>query len=160
MKGRTGGAAAAVAVRAAAAALAACAAPEGALAIPDADPAGFRDRVYPILLADCGFPACHGDPRRFFSVFGPGRTRLDPATAIYDPATPDELAHSFTRARSMLISPEGVRRSPLLRKPLAVEAGGAGHAGADPWGANVFGSKTDPRFVALFFWATAGEAAP
>jgi hypothetical protein len=128
---------------------------DAAFEVPAADPVKFRTEVYPTLLADCGFAACHGTHERFFSVFGPGRTRLDPDTPPYDPATPDELALSYTRARSMLLAPEGVRRSPLLRKPLAVEVGGAGHEGVDVWGANIYTSKQDPRFQALFFWATA-----
>jgi len=136
-----------------------CHEPDTRIEVPPADPASFRSTVYPILLADCGFPACHGDPRRFFSVFGPGRTRLDPATAPYDPATPDELAQTYSRTRSMLLGPDGVRRSPLLRKPLAIAAGGAGHVGDDPWGTSIYQSKEDPRFRAMFFWATA-EAAP
>ncbi len=136
-----------------------CVEPEAPLAIPAADAAAFRTTVYPVLLADCGFPACHGDPRRFFSIHGPGRTRLDPASAPYDPPTSEELALSSARARSMLSGPDGVRRSPLLRKPLAVAAGGAGHAGDDPWGGSIYASKEDPRFRALFFWATA-EAPP
>ena len=125
-----------------------------------ADPVVFENEVYPILLADCGFPGCHGNTERFFSVFGPGRTRLDPDTRPYDPPTPRELALSFTRARSMLTSPDGPRRAPLLRKPLAVPAGGSGHAGDDPWGASIYSSKADPRYEALFFWAIAGEADP
>lgn len=132
-----------------------CTVPAGDLAVPEADPTTFRTTAYPVLLADCGFRACHGTPDRFFSVFGPGRTRLDPATEPYAPATPDELAHSFSRARAMLLSPDGVRRAPLLRKPLAVSAGGAGHRGEDAWGANLYTTKSDPRFQALFFWATA-----
>lgn len=128
--------------------------------LPDVDPATFRDVVYPILLADCAFPACHGDVRRPFHLFGPGRTRLLPETLAYDPATPEELATSFERARSMLLGPDGVRRAPLLRKPLAVAAGGAGHEGDDPWGASPFATKQDPRFEAIFFWATAAEDTP
>ncbi len=130
-------------------------APAGDLEVPVADPQVFQREVYPVLLANCGFAACHGTADRFFAVFGPGRVRLSAETAPYDPPTPDELALSFTRARSMLIAPEGVRRSPLLRKPLAISAGGAGHGGEDSWGANVFATKQDARFATLFFWATA-----
>lgn len=137
-----------------AAALAGCATSDGELSVPTADPEMFRTKVYPIFLADCGFPACHGDSRRFFTVFGPGRTRLEPNSGPFDPATPDELAQTYTRARSMLISRDGVRRSPLLRKPLAVAAGGAGHRGDNAWGESVFANKSDPRFQTLFFWAT------
>lgn len=142
------------------AALAACDPGDGGPAVPDADPVVFEREVYPILLADCGFVACHGDSSRFFAVYGPGRTRLDPETEPYDPPTPAELALSFTRARSALAGPEGVRRAPLLAKPLAVSAGGAGHEGDDPWGASIYLSKEDPRYTALFFWAIATEDAP
>lgn len=134
--------------------LAGCVSAEGELQIPDADPAVFRSTVYPVLLADCGYPACHGDPARFFRIFGPGRTRLDPATEPYAPATAAELAESYARTRSMLVSPDGVARSPLLRKPLAVAAGGASHGGDDVWGQPIYRSKQDARFAALFFWAT------
>jgi hypothetical protein len=125
-------------------------------AVPEADAEVFRRDVYPVLLADCAFPACHGTHERFFAVFGPGRARLSLDTPVLDPATPDELALSFTRARSMLVSPDGIRRSPLLRKPLAKAAGGAGHGGEDEWGENIYASKQDPNFQALFFWATTG----
>lgn len=137
--------------------LAACGAIEEPSQIPDADPLVFREEIYPILLDDCAFPACHGNGDRFLAVYGPGRTRQSPETLPYDPPTPEELAFSFTRARSMLLSEEGVRQSPFLRKPLAVAAGGAGHEGDDPWGQAIFASKDDPRFQAMFFWAALGE---
>ncbi len=124
-----------------------------ALEFPDADRREFATDVYPVLLANCAFSTCHGDAIRPFAVFGPGRTRLDPDLDVYAPVTADEVAFSYARARSMLIDPEGPRRAPLLRKPLAVAAGGAKHEGDDPWGGAVFESKTDPRYEALFFWA-------
>ena len=124
------------------------------LDIPNADPVAFRDKVYPILLADCGFNTCHGTADRFFSVFGPGRARLDPATAPYDPATPYELAHSYTRAESMLFGPNGPRSSLLVRKPIPLADGGAGHKGDDPWGNSVYAGVDDPHFVTLYLWAT------
>jgi hypothetical protein len=133
--------------------LAACTQPAGELQIRDADPIVFRDTVYPVLLRDCGFAGCHGTHERFFSVFGPGRTRLDPATGIYDPVTPTELSLSFTRARSMIL-PEDPESSLLLRKPLARDEGGAGHKGDDVWGGPVFRTTADARFAALYHWAT------
>jgi hypothetical protein len=58
----------------------------------------------------------------------------------------------------MLETPEGdPRTSPLLRKPLAVEAGGARHGGDDRWGAPVFARKSDPRYETMFFWALTAE---
>lgn len=135
----------------------ACSYAQEPLEVPDADTQVFVDDVYPILLADCGYPTCHGSPERFFAVYGPGRTRLDPMTDAYAPATADEVALSYNRARSMLIGPDGPRRAPLLRKPLAVSAGGAKHGGDDPWGNPIYATKRDPRFEALFFWAIGAQ---
>lgn len=126
--------------------------------VPATDPVMFRTKVYPVLLGSCAFPACHGDPKRFFTVYGPGRTRLKPTTAAYAPATPDELALTYTRAQSMLVSPDGVRQSLLLRKPLSIGAGGAGHKGDDPWGFSVIPDTADPRYAALLAWATSKGA--
>lgn len=132
-----------------------CAAePVQELEIPSADPTVFKDRVYPILLRDCGFTTCHGDRQRFFSVFGPGRVRLDPNTAIYDPVTPYELALAYTRARSMLVAPDGPATSLFLRKPIPLEAGGAGHKGDDVWGAPVYDGTDDASYTELYSWAT------
>lgn len=134
-----------------------CTDPKGELAIPAADATVFQTTVYPILLRDCGFTTCHGTSDRFFSVFGPGRTRLDPETAPYDPATPYELAISYTRARSMILGPAGPTSSLLLRKPIPLASGGAGHKGNDPWGRSVYASIDDARYVALYRWATASR---
>jgi hypothetical protein len=128
------------------------------LSVPAADAEVFEQTVYPVLLADCGFAACHGSHDRPLSIFGPGRTRLSEDTEPYAAATAAELALSHARARSMLISPDGARRAPLLRKPLAVSAGGSEHLGNDAWGANVFPSKRDERYETLFYWAIASEA--
>jgi hypothetical protein len=136
-------------------ALAGCVQPT-TLDLPSADPVVFRDTVYPVLLADCGFNTCHGTSDRFFSVFGPGRARLDPSTAPFDPATPYELAHSYARAESMLLGPTGPRDSLLLRKPIPLVEGGAGHKGDDPWGNSVYASTSDERYLAIYQWATAG----
>lgn len=127
---------------------------------PDAD--AFAATVYPVLLRDCGFPACHGDSERFFQVFGPGRTRLSPTSMPYDPVTADELALSYGRARSMLEGPDGLASAPLLRKPLAKSAGGAGHEGDDVWGQPVYASAQDARWRVLKDWAfaSATPAAP
>lgn len=122
--------------------------------VPSADPKVFETTVYPILLRDCGFNGCHGTHERFFSVFGPGRARLDPNTLIYDPATPYELALSYSRARSMLVDAEGSRHSLLVRKPIPTSQGGAGHKGDDPWGRSVYASTSDPDYLEIYAWAT------
>ncbi|MET0386417.1 MAG: hypothetical protein ABW321_10685 [Polyangiales bacterium] len=130
--------------------LAACGdAPTLQLATPDA--ALFVDEVYPVLLRDCGFHACHGSNERFFQVFGPGRGRLLADTKPLDPVTQAELDHSYERARSMIdaAAPTG---SLLLRKPLAASAGGTGHQGSDVWGRNVYDDATQPGYVTLTRW--------
>lgn len=124
------------------------------LVVPDADAAVFKTQVYPILLRDCAFSTCHGNADRFFAVFGPGRARLDPKTGIYDPATPTEMALAYTRARSMLLGPDGPESSLFLRKPIPTDEGGAGHKGDDAWGRSVYASVQDARYTTLFRWAT------
>lgn len=135
----------------------ACDLPPGELERVEADRDQFVAEAYPVLLADCGFPACHGTPDRFFAVYGPGRTRLDPETGPYDPPTEAEIELSYTRSLSMLAHPGGVRRSPLLSRPLSLSSGGSAHAGDDPWGGPIYRSKQDPGYRALFFWATSAE---
>jgi hypothetical protein len=122
---------------------------------PDVDRARFEAEVYPILLRDCGFSACHGDPDRYFRLFGPGRTRLDAATTLYAPATTEEIDASFDRARSMLAGVTDPRQALLLRKPLESSAGGAAHQGLDALGRNVYASTEDPAWQVLAAWAGA-----
>lgn len=120
---------------------------------PDLDRAVFDAEVYPILLRDCGFPACHGERARFFRVFGPGRTRLVAATSLYEPATEAEREATFDRARSMLAAVPDPMQSLLLRKPLEERAGGGAHLGLDALGRNVYASMEDPSWRAIAAWA-------
>jgi hypothetical protein len=131
-----------------------CSYSNGALSAPEVSAEEFAQSAYPILLRDCGFPACHGSEQRFFQVYGPGRTRLDAASEPYDPVTDAEMMHSFGRARSMLENVSEVEDSLLLRKPLSLEAGGAGHEGHDGWGQSVYASTKNPAYRALRAWAT------
>ena len=126
--------------------------PEFALQTPDR--MEFENEVYPVLLRDCAFSACHASSDRFFQVYGPGRTRLDPMTQPLDPATPSEIERTYERTRSMIdvAQPE---QSLLLRKPLETSAGGTGHEGADDLGRNVYQSKTDPNYLILQAWVLA-----
>jgi hypothetical protein len=130
---------------------------EATPAPPEADIASFALTAYPVLLRDCAFPACHASSERFFQVFGPGRVRLDPSTDSFAEATPDEIAYSMERARSMLV-PE-VERSLLLRKPLETAAGGMFHKGADAHGRNVYADTAAPGYQALLAWARASRPA-
>ena len=124
------------------------------IAMPDR--AQFEAEVYPVLLRDCAFQACHGSTERFFQVLGPGRLRLMPLNDQPEPM-PEEVQHSYERARSM-IDVRAPERSLLLRKPLAVEAGGTGHEGVDDFGRNVYSSKLDPGYAAIERWVLAAPA--
>jgi len=121
--------------------------------------ATFDTVVYPILVRDCGFPACHGSPDRFFRIFGPGRARLDEATTLTEPATAGELAASYDRARSMLSGASSAESSLLVRKPLEVDLGGAPHMGVDQHGRDVYASENSQGYIALLEWARAGGLA-
>jgi hypothetical protein len=117
----------------------------------------FDNEVWPILVRDCGFNACHGGEPRFFRVLGPGHERLDPATRLTAPVTDAELQLSYDRARSM-VDANDPNLSSLLLKPLEVAAGGSGHEGTDSFGRNVFQSIDDPSFQVLARWASSLSA--
>jgi hypothetical protein len=130
--------------------LAACGDANG-LSVSTPDTAEFASSVYPVLLRDCAFHACHGSTDRFLQVFGPGRGRLLATSRPLDPPTPEEIAHSYDRVRSM-INPNAPADSLLLVKPLEVAAGGTGHEGADDLGRNVYQSKSEPNYAVLTHW--------
>jgi hypothetical protein len=114
----------------------------------------FQREVYPVLLRDCGFPACHGAPERFFRVWGPGRVRLPgemTTPEAFDLPSTNELSASRALALSMIDEREPLS-SPLLRKPLAVQAGGAGHLGADKYGRDVYRTPQDDGYLVIGRW--------
>jgi hypothetical protein len=120
------------------------------------DFAAFRMTVYPVLLRDCGFPACHGAAGRLLRVWGPGRTRLPGISSTpeaFDLPTGDELSASYSLALSFIDDGDPTR-SDLLRKPLAIEAGGVSHAGVDQYGRNVYRTSQDQGLQALLAWVS------
>ncbi len=122
---------------------------DATLAMPDR--AVFDAQVWPILVRDCGFSACHGSEPRFFLVYGPGHERIDPTMRVGAEVTPLELQLSYDRARAM-IDLDDPASSPLLRKPLEVAAGGSGHEGTDEFGRDVYRSVDDAEFQVLVRW--------
>lgn len=129
------------------------------LAISTPDRAQFDAEVYPVLLRDCAFHACHGSTERFMQVFGPGRGRIGPELKPVDPASPAEVMHSYDRARSM-IDAHHPEASLILRKPLAVTAGGSGHEGADELGRNVYQTNLEPGYAAIQRWVLGTTGTP
>jgi hypothetical protein len=135
----------------------ACANESTELVVSTPDRASFEETVYPVLLRDCAFSACHGSAERFLQVFGPGRGRMTPDLKPLDPISPAEVSHAYDRARSM-IDATHPEQSLLLRKPLATKAGGSGHEGTDELGRNVYQSKIDPDYVAISGWVLGQSA--
>lgn len=141
-------------------ATAGCNAPVEPAAAPEANRCAFERDVYPVLARDCGFPACHGDTDRFFRVYAPGRTRLDPDTGPFAAPTGAEIDATFERARSMLAGVPSPDESLLLRKPLAPEAGGASHEGTDAFERDVYPSRDAAGWQALATWARGRSEEP
>lgn len=144
---------------------AACAEPIEPLQFADRRFQPFQRQMYPVLLRDCGFPACHGSPERFFRVWGPGRTRMPYLDELsgemvtpdpFDSPTSEEQLASYTLALSML-EERDITQSLLLRKPLAVEAGGAGHFGTDLYGRDVYRTTQDSGYVVLARWVLSAQ---
>jgi hypothetical protein len=124
--------------------------------VPTPNVKSFEQNAYPVLLRDCGFPECHGNPQRFFHVYGPGRTRGKPKEQlpVSAPATAEELTETYHRARSMLAyEGSAIESSLLLNKPLD-----AAHEGTDEWGNNVYASAQDPSYQVLLAWARSTQS--
>lgn len=130
--------------------LVACAQDEG-YEQPNLSLTTFEDEVYPVLIRDCGFQTCHGSAERFFRIWGPGRDRLLSTSNPFDPVTDQEIELSYRRTVAM-VDAKSPADSILLKKPLSVAAGGAGHLGADRFGRNVYRTQDDPGYLALSRW--------
>ena len=106
---------------------------------------------YEVLLRDCAFIACHGAEERFFQIYGPGRRRLVPEKDLFDPTDINEAGPVLSNAKEF-IDPEDPARSMLLRKPLAISAGGTGHGGVDVFGRDVYPSDNADGYRILARW--------
>ena len=104
--------------------------------------------LHPVLIRDCGFHTCHGSEERMFRVYGVGRSRLDEDARAFEENSVDEVLLSFDLTLSMIDS-EHPERSPLLRKPLAIEAGGSPHDGVDDFGRNVYRTVDEDGYKAI-----------
>lgn len=133
-----------------------CADPaSGSVDVPMRNTSDFENQVWPVLRRDCGFHACHGSPDRFFRVYGIGRARLFPEDEQLMSGTNSHVAlerdYTMQFALSM-IDHDDPSRSLLLRKPLAVAAGGAGHLGVDKFGRNVYRTTESEGYTVLARW--------
>ena len=135
---------------------------------PGLDAQVFRDEIYPVLLRDCGFPACHassqpgleeannldnGRSTASLRVTGPGRARLNPETPLRGEFLDEEIDDAFERSRSLVFPGADCEASPFLRKPLEVDSGGASHRGNGVHGRDIYARTDDPSYVLLRDWA-------
>lgn len=114
----------------------------------------FVDKVYPVLLRDCAFFACHGSEERLFQVWGPKRRRLFEGDLSGDEER-SRIAMELKQTYMLAISFVDINdpaRSLLLRKGLDPQAGGTGHLGLDKFGRNVYRSGESPGYLALSEW--------
>lgn len=137
----------------------ACGDEASGLSIANPDRMMFDAQVYPILVRDCGFHACHGTHERFYQVFGPGHGRIRPELGPFDATTPEELEHSYRRAVSM-IDTSDLASSLLLVKPLSSGDGGVGHEGVDLLGRDVYQSRLELSYTILEQWVMTSQPPP
>jgi hypothetical protein len=135
-----------------------CQSLEETVAAPALDEAVFRCNVEPVLVARCGFPACHGSAVRPFRVYGPNRLRLDPTAYLKGgyllggKLSAAERRANYDMARGFAFD-EQVGGSLLLLKPLDIQAGGLFHRGKTLYGGvDVFASTADPDYRAIEDW--------
>jgi len=126
---------------------------------PTATPAAldrdlFECDVVPVLVARCGFYACHGSVERPFHLFGPNRLRLgvtEEERAIS--LTPAERDRNYAMGLSFAEPAAGYQEPLLVVKPLDEALGGAYHEGAQLYGgADVFVDADDPDLAILRDW--------
>lgn len=113
-----------------------CAEEPDPIQIPRGDVDVFAADVQPIVDAQCANPSCHGRVERPLSLFSPGRYRMDPERTFLDePLSRDELEMNARAVAAFAteVAPEGVDGCLVLRKPLALAAGGCGHEGGVIW---------------------------
>lgn len=89
----------------------------------------FEEEAQPVLAARCANPSCHGSAERPLSLFATHRYRRSPERVYMDePLTEEELQHNFLQAAAFALACADASQCLLLTKPLAVDAGGSGHA--------------------------------
>lgn len=107
-----------------------CIEPGDSQPFPGADFDRFADEIQPLLIGRCGNPSCHGAVERPLEVYATHFHRLDGEDVYLDtPLSDEEVWLNYVRATSFIVDLQDAHRSLLLLKPLAVESGGAAHAG-------------------------------
>jgi hypothetical protein len=119
--------------------------------VPALDQAYFEAKVEPELIASCAYSTCHGAPLRPMRVYSLAGLRIDPSLTSNQPLTPEEHFANFKRAQTVAAATSSTLPE-LLRKPLQIEQGGAGHGGVDRFGQNVYANKEAAGWKVLAAW--------
>jgi len=112
----------------------------------------FKCNVEPILVRQCSYLACHGNPQSALRVYSPGKLRATtPANVDDEDAAVTDAEHhaNFLNAAGLSFGLASVDDNWLLRKPLPSADGGFEHVG----GAIYIGTN-DTQYVAIHDWLT------
>lgn len=114
------------------------------------DEAVFDCNVQPILVRQCSYQACHGQPGTALRVYSPGKLRgfvpqnLDDLQSALGS---DEIHANFLSATGFAATASDPAQNYLLLKPLPSSAGGYEHAGGA-----IYTGTSDPQYVAIHAW--------
>ncbi len=112
----------------------------------------FQQSIEPMLQQRCANPSCHGRPERPWSIYAPGRFRLDSTRLFIDEdLNAQEKEHNFW-VSSVFANIGGIASNErlLLQKPLAQ---GVYHGGGA-----IFLGERDEAARTLRAWIEAGSA--
>jgi len=119
--------------------------------LPAGDLDVFAASVQPVLAVRCGDPTCHGRVDRPLEIYSAGRHRSDPTRVFLEEAlTADELADNARNVAAFTLDVASAEECAVLRKPLALAAGGMWHGGGE-----IFPSRDDREYRAVLAWLTA-----
>jgi hypothetical protein len=111
----------------------------------------FVQNVEPELQTSCAFRNCHGKVERPLHLYSMAGARGPNASSGDIELSDDEHRANFQSA-IVYASATSASLPDLLRKPLQLEQGGAGHGGADRFGRNVYGSQQEAGWQTLSDW--------
>jgi len=112
----------------------------------------YKERIQPEMAASCANPSCHGTPARPMELYAVRQHRFDPDQVYADTQLTElELWMNFQRICGFVVEVDAPADCEVLQKPLATEAGGAGHVGGAQY------DDTDhPAYQLLLEWLEAG----
>ena len=102
--------------------------------------ASYAREVHAVIEARCGTLDCHGDARRPLRIYAETGLRLRDELRG-QPLTPEELADNL-RAIEAIDPGAAAEEHLLVRKPLAVAAGGQKHLGGELWATRTAAAPT------------------